>query len=1160
SEKSDANPQDSDRVSPLLPEHPVYVIYTSGSTGVPKGVVVSHSGLWNYLRWSLSEYGVRGGAVVHTQLSFDLTVTSIFPALLAGQPLLLTPDPLDVEDLGEILRTRADLGLLKLTPAHLQILGNSLPADAIVAKDGVLVIGGEALQSETFNDWRRQLPAVRFINEYGPTETVVGCSFYEVHPGDPSAGAVPIGRPVANTQIYVLDKNLELAPLGVVGELYIAGAGLARGYLNRPDLTAERFLPNPFAASLAASDAAPAARMYRTGDLGRWRPDGVLEYLGRNDHQIKVRGFRIEPGEIEAALKGHEQVQDALVTVRDQAGQAELLGYVTLRPAIVDLSRSQTQRLEQWQQLYDSTYREAAPGASVNPLQNIAPNFNIAGWNSSYTGEAIPAEEMRIWVDETVARIRALRPRRVLEIGCGTGLLLTRIAAECESYIGMDFSSEVLSQLANYLAQREDLRHVILRQGFAHELAEIETDSVDLVILNSVAQYFPGIDYLLDVLNHAVRVTKADGHIFVGDVRSFPLLEAQHLSVQLHRAPAATPLEELRRRVAQAMRDEEELVVHPGLFHDLAKRWQKIGRVEIMPKSGEYDNELSRFRLDVVITLGRKVTVAPPNRWLAWDAEGQWKHEVEKAVRSHPESLLPPLTIGIRGFCDARISSILESLRSLHTPSGQVKNAAQLRALGSSSPGEDLNQIFLLARRMNAQLSWQDLETPGIYEVVLNPQLEAVEALSDLPHSHYRRYANVPARKEEDARLARELRDHLRRQLPSYMVPSAIAVLPSWPLTANGKVDRRALPLPDRQAEGYRSARTPHEEALCAIFAEVLGLERVGIDDNFFALGGHSLIAARLISQVRAAFGVDVAVRTLFEAPTVAELARRLKIGVSPETAFERTLPLRSNGSLPPLFCMHPAGGLSWVYASLLRELNVQRPLYGLQVSGILPEGPLPQSIEALTAEYVNAIRQVQPVGPYDLLGWSFGGVVAHAVACRLQEEGEAVRLLAILDSFPSSDDREKPAMTELEVVQEYMALLGLTKDDLGGKPLDFSTVFATALAAGLIPPDFDEHVTRRMVRMMSHNSFLERAFRSSLFHGDILFFEAVSPTTQGDNQAGAKARSVTPEAWRPHVSGKIEVHRVTSRHHEMMDPAPSRVIGSILEKHLRRLDTDTEG
>src|SRR5262249_25785505 len=279
------------------------------------------------------------------------------------------------------------------------------------------------------------------------------------------------------TRGYVLDSELELVPAGAVGELYIAGVGLARGYLDRRALTAGRFVADPYGAETGGAETGgpvgTGGRMYRSGDLVRWREDGTLQFVGRVDEQVKIRGFRIELGEIEATLKAHPQVQDALVTVHEQADQKQLVGYVIARQEEVEQAQAQASYIHHWQQLYETTYRQG---------DAVAGDFNITGWNSSYTGEPLPAEEMRIWVTETVARLQALRPQRVLEIGCGTGLLLTQLAGGCESYLGVDFSAEVLRQLGEYLGRRKDLRHVELRQGLAHDLSFVADDSCDLVI------------------------------------------------------------------------------------------------------------------------------------------------------------------------------------------------------------------------------------------------------------------------------------------------------------------------------------------------------------------------------------------------------------------------------------------------------------------------------------------------------------------------------------------------------------------------------------------------------------------------------------------------------------------------------------------------------
>jgi amino acid adenylation domain-containing protein len=308
-------------------ENLAYVIYTSGSTGKPKGVGITHGGLANYLQWANDSYRIGetnqdSVSPVHSTLGFDLTVTSIFPALLAGKCIsLLTPGD-EINTLAEGLQKDSAYSLLKLTPSHLKLLSALLAGSEDVRGAKALIVGGENLNYQDLSLWLKQSGGVRLINEYGPTETVVGCCVYEVSEAGVAEGAVPIGKPIANTQLYVLDEHMQIGPTGAVGELYIGGAGVARGYVNQAGLTAERFVPDPFASC-------GGERLYRTGDRARWRSDGNLEYLGRLDQQVKIRGYRIELGEIEAALQKQAGVREVAVVVQeDVPGEKHLVAYV----------------------------------------------------------------------------------------------------------------------------------------------------------------------------------------------------------------------------------------------------------------------------------------------------------------------------------------------------------------------------------------------------------------------------------------------------------------------------------------------------------------------------------------------------------------------------------------------------------------------------------------------------------------------------------------------------------------------------------------------------------------------------------------------------------------------------------------------------------------
>ncbi len=304
--------------------HLAYVIYTSGSTGQPKGILVPHRGLVNYLQWCRRTYDIASGcgAPVHSSLGFDLTITALFGPLLVGRTVHLLPHHDGAEGLASMLLRQEGFSLVKITPAHLAALSAQLLPGEARGRTRRFVIGGEQLRAEHIAWWRSNAPDTVLVNEYGPSETVVGCCTYEVPFEGPLPPYIPIGRPIDNTELFVLDDRREPVPIGVPGELCIGGDGLARGYLGRPDLTRASFVPHPFSAE-------PGARLYRTGDLARYRPDGTLEFLGRIDDQVKLRGFRIEPAEIEHAIARHAGVTGAVVVVReDTAGDPRLVAYL----------------------------------------------------------------------------------------------------------------------------------------------------------------------------------------------------------------------------------------------------------------------------------------------------------------------------------------------------------------------------------------------------------------------------------------------------------------------------------------------------------------------------------------------------------------------------------------------------------------------------------------------------------------------------------------------------------------------------------------------------------------------------------------------------------------------------------------------------------------
>ena len=333
------------------------------------------------------------------------------------------------------------------------------------------------------------------------------------------------------------------------------------------------------------------------------------------------------------------------------------------------------------------------------------------------------------------------------------------------------------------------------------------------------------------------------------------------------------------------------------------------------------------------------------------------------------------------------------------------------------------------------------------------------------------------------------LRSHLATSLPDYMLPSAFVALDRLPLTLNGKVDRRALPAPElAPASERRAPRTPQEEVLCSLVAEVLGVARVGIDDDFFALGGHSLLAMRLISRIRASLDVELSIRSLFEAPTVEALARNLANGCPVRSDLETVLPIRPSGSLRPLFCIHAAAGFSWPYSRLMRHIPSDHPIYGLQARNLVQRDNSPDTLEGVAADYLALIREIQPVGPYNLLGWSFGGLVAHAIATDLQSLGQEVGLLALLDSYPYGG--ENRGRNQKEESEHEVLFAGVVDGPL-------REMLQTLHREGHIRSVLDERDHEAIKDTYNRNLRIMRAFSPQRFRGDIVLFVATQGKTQ---------------------------------------------------------------
>jgi amino acid adenylation domain-containing protein len=839
-----------------------HVLYTSGSTGRPKGVVVPHRGaLRLVLGTDWAELGPETVMLQMAPAAFDVSTAEVWGALLnGGRCALLPPGVHDVETIGAFMVRHGVNAALMVSGVFNQVAD---AAPAAVAGLRQLITGGDVLSVSHARRVLAAHPELRLVNAYGPTENTNTSCWHRVRPEDTERASIAIGRPSANGTAYVLGAGLRPLPVDVPGELCVGGDGLARGYLRAPALTADRFVPDPFART-------PGARMYRTGDSARWRADGTLEFLGRIDQQVKIRGHRIEPGEVESVLERHPAVGTAVVQVREDApGDRRLVAYVVPAPpeAVEEDAGLREGQVQQWESLFDDMYtpRGAAEADAA---------FDITGWNSSYTGAPIPPEEMREWAERTAERIVELRPRRVLELGVGTGLLLFRVAPHACAYTGTDLSARALGTLGERVRAARGLAPVTLLRREAADFTGITPRGFDTAVLNSVSQYFPSAAYLAEVVEGTVERLEDGGAFFIGDVRNRLTLEAFRTAVEFDAAADEVPLHELRQRARRTVEDEEELVADPDFFLALAERIPRIGRVEVRVKRGAHHNELTRHRYDAVLHVG-PAAARTAARALAWDGDVGSMDGLRRALASAGGEALAVL-----GVPDARVARELRIVALAADPDGPATVGDARRRLDSDPPaGIDPEDAWALAESLGLAAEIR-LGAAGRFDVLFHAP-GSID--SDFPPRAFEpkpvaAYTNDPLRAAQARELPPRLRAWVKEHLPEYMLPSAVVLLDALPLTANGKVDRRALPAPAPLRQGDASElaepRTEVERLMAAIWAEVLRLERVYADDNFFDLGGHSLLATQLVTRVREAFRIELPLQRIFEAPTVARLAQ----------------------------------------------------------------------------------------------------------------------------------------------------------------------------------------------------------------------------------------------------------------------------------------------
>ncbi|MGK7875763.1 MAG: amino acid adenylation domain-containing protein [Xenococcaceae cyanobacterium] len=898
SKESEQNPPNG-----TTPDNLAYVIYTSGSTGKPKGVTMSHRALVNLIWWQLEHTTVSSQAktLQFAPVSFDVSFQEIFSTWCGGGMLVLITDEIR-RDSVTLLRLLAEQAVARLFlpfVALRQLAEVSQEFGIVPTNLRQVIVAGEQLQiTPAIVSFFEKLPNCTLHNHYGPSETHVVTEFTLNGPAIDWPTLPPIGRPIANTEIYILDESLQPVGIGTEGELYIGGVCLARGYLNQPELTADKFIPNPF----NNLQLEKSARLYKTGDLARYLPDGNIQYIGRIDSQVKISGYRIEIGEIETTIGQNMAVKQAVVMARVDAGNdsKRLVAYVVPNTngngdggKETHNTEARAEQISQWQQLWDLAYGEDASGYD--------PTLNTSGWNDSYTGAPIPAAEMAEWVEVTVERILSYKPNRVLEIGCGTGMLLFRIAPHCQYYCGTDISATALRYISEQMQQLEgNWSQVKLQQGEADRvLEEVESQEFDTIVINSVVEHFPSIDYLIEVLEKAVSLVKPGGRIFVGDSRSLPLLKAFHASIQLHRLSDDLPKETLRERVRESMERERQLVVAPYFFQAIKQRLPQVSQVEIQLRRGRYHNEMSKFRYDAVLhvrDVGKEISSPVEPIWLDWQRDELALASVrDRLVESQPEILGIFRVPNARTVAEVKLLEWLDSEGEATTNTvGELRQALQKCA----GVGVDPEDWWRLSDELPYVIRIVPSTVLGCYDVVF----QSTAAPSALIFNSFKNiekpwtaYANNPLEGRMASKLEPKLRAYLKERLPDYMMPAAFVILDKMPLTPSGKVNRRVLPAPGASRPELATAlvmpQSETEQAIAKVWQALLQIETVGINDNFFELGGNSLLLTRIYQQLAQRFGTSLSIVDLFQYPTVQALAQHLGYPLDSQTATTRRKP-----------------------------------------------------------------------------------------------------------------------------------------------------------------------------------------------------------------------------------------------------------------------------
>jgi amino acid adenylation domain-containing protein len=954
-----------------------YVIYTSGSTGKPKGVMIEHKSIANQMDWLSTHFSLDCRSVIlqKTPMSFDAAQWEILAPCCGA--LVVMGEPGIYKNPEKLVETmiRHSVSMLQGVPTLLLALLDVEKFTQCFTLNQIFS-GGEALPKHLAVEISEQLPNCRVINLYGPTECTINSSshIFDLKENINSTDTISIGTPIQNTQYYILDNNQKPVIVGDIGELYIGGIGLARGYLNQEELTAERFTKHSIDGELIEQT------LYKTGDLAYWNTDGTVQYSGRVDNQVKLRGYRIELDEIKSLIETHDWVNNAAVFIKkdEYSGFQNLISMIELNPreaALMDQGN------------HDSHHQSKKSRSQVKmQLTNIGCRQNINNMNKPIIN--LPGKKATNKQRQCVFARKSYRFFEGGSISKKDILTVLNNRIHYDHYTKLsDLHSNNFGQILRYFGQYHSQKRLLPKYGYASPGALYATQMY--LELNGIADLAPGYYYYHPVHHHLVLISEKE--------------PCDAIVCKVHFVGKKSAIEPIyKNNIVEVLEMEVGHMV--GLFENILPTYGlSITSADYLPKIialfdvADDDYYLGSFNIvsgtknvmkdDVILYLqahpGQVSDLKP----------GKYLYENDDLTYVSNEIILKKHVIAINQSVYERASFGISVLSTTEQDwLGYINLGRKLQSLQmndfnigfmssgySSKTGHNLPSAKRIKHILNKDIGPSYFFIGGL---ISDAQINSDGMNEDLVHM------KGPSE---------IIQEDLAKFLPTYMMPNKIEVIDKMPLTANGKVDIKQL-----VAAESNGTKTEHikpandiERAVLDVWIKSLKREVISVDDDFFELGGNSLIAVSIINKINKMLFCDLPLQILFSSSTIQKLAEVIN---NQETVLtSRLVPFQTKGNGKPVYCWPGLGGYCMNLRLLAEKLGTQRPFYGVQAYGI-NSGETPyQNISEMASKDIAMIKKNQGDGPYTLWGYSFGARVAFEACYQLEQAGDIVENLYLI-------------------------------------------------------------------------------------------------------------------------------------------------------------------